>query len=237
MVYSDSYHQKIDSCLSSINLLESDIDQIIDKYKDTFFSESEKSKFEIFKQVTTKNLSIENVEFLNKKGGKLTHHKDSREGYEYLTDLMLGWFIEDAIISKLNTLQIKSELSGNDRFRDFLSPRKISTQPDIQIGRINKRTLEITSDWKNTWNKYNHADFRDSKFDALIKKKSIIFGISPIEKLGFVIDLPKDKKIFGEKQYIFAYKKFGYTIKNIKDYLMPLNNALKKIEKIFMQLN
>tara|TARA_A100001035_G_C27769654_1_gene495620 strand:- start:1147 stop:1845 length:699 start_codon:yes stop_codon:yes gene_type:complete len=229
-MYSINYLKKINAFRTSSKLLGIDVNDILENYKNLNFSQTKISKYETFKQILEKKLSTDTYNFLNEKGN-LFYYKDSRSGYEYLTDLVLGWLLEDAVLIKFQQLNISSSLNGTDQFREFLSDNKISAKPDIRIiGNID-RTLEIMADWKNTWKKYNHADLRDDKFMKLLHKDSLILGIAPLDGLGFIINLPDDKNIF-RRNYIRAYQKYGYTVDNIKDFLFPLEEIFNKLLNI-----
>jgi len=142
---------------------------------------------------------------------------------------MLGWLIEDAVILLMKEKGKKAILSGEDRFREFLAPRKISTQPDIKfMSKSGERMLEIFSDWKGTWRDKNHADLRDNKYAKLNQHKALMIGIAPISLEGFLVDFGKGSHGFVES-FIPAYRKQGYTCKGIRSFLQPLASVIKEL--------
>ena len=231
---SDTYSKKIDSCLNALDQLEIKVETIIQKYKNIKMPESEIIKSEFFKSILEKNLNDQHIIYMNNKLEKLQHFKDHRKPHEYGIDLVLGWIIEDGVLELLRQSEIHSILTGNDRYREFLHPRKISTQPDIEIktNKTNKKLLEIMFSWKDTWSKKGHIDLRDNKLKKLVEHKALFLGIEPISCLAFLIDFAKEQKDW-EKGRISGYGgKMGYTNNNIKKHLKNLKDILKIIKNI-----
>ncbi len=224
MKLSEVYSDKVDSCVSAINHLGYDVAKIIKKYKGEFFPDGPEKSI-CFTQVINKDLSDEVYDYLKIKCN-LSHFKDSRQSYEYGIDLILGWLIEDAVLALLKEKGKKAVLSGHDRYREFLSARKISTQPDISVQfNTGERPLEIFSDWTSTWRSKNHADLRDNKYAKIKREGAIMLGIAPITSEGFLIDFSNDEEGFQEN-FIAAYRKMGYTFKGIRNILRPLEEVI-----------
>jgi len=142
---------------------------------------------------------------------------------------MLGWAIEDAVMLLLERRGTTAILAGNDRFREFLNPKQISTQPDIIFkSKIGQRMLEIFSDWKGTWRNQNHADLRDGKFLKLKKHGAIMVGLAPLSSEGFLMDFSIGNNGF-EENFIPAYRKTGYTRKGIRETLKPLQEVMNEL--------
>lgn len=221
---SETYANKVDSCVKAVKALGYEIEKIIRAYGSEIFPEGPEKK-RCFEEVVRKELSEEVYEYMEDKCS-LAHHRDSRLPYEYGVDLILGWLIEDAIILLLEEKGKKAILSGHDRFREFLHPRKISTQPDIKfMGKSGPKTLEIFSDWKGTWRTKDHADLRDNKFKKLKEHETVMVGIAPLTDEGFIMDFAKGNYGF-EESFIPAYRKLGYTCKGIRAYLRPLGEVV-----------
>ena len=226
MRLSEVYSKKVDSCISAINHLGYDVLQIIARYKGEHFPDGPE-KSVCFTQITNKDLNDSVYDYLNEKCN-LAHFRDARLPYEYGIDLVLGWLIEDAVLVLLEEKGRKAILSGNDRYREFLSRQKISTQPDIKVEfNSGDRLLEIFSDWTSTWRNKNHADLRDNKYAKLKREEAIMLGIAPITSEGFLIDFSEDDEF--EENYIAAYRKMGYTFKGIRNVLRPLEEVIKDL--------
>ena len=231
---SETYSKKINSCLNALTQLEIQLETIIKNYKGNKMPESEIDKSEFFNSILKKNLKEEHITYMNNKLEKLQHFRDHRKPYEYGIDLVLGWIIEDGVLELLKQSEIHSILTGNDRYREFLHPRKISTQPDIEIetNKKNKKLLEIMFSWKDTWNKKGHIDLRDSKLKKLKEHKALFLGIEPMSSLAFLIDFEKEQSDWEQTRISGYGGKIGYTNNNIKKHLKSLKDILKIIKSI-----
>lgn len=226
----DEYSMKVDSCVYSVSSLGSSINDVCASYGVTRFPDSEVEKKEAFEQVIAKELSPPVHEYFTTKCS-LTYLRDRRQPHEYAVDLVLGWIVEDAVVKAIERSGTLVVLNGHDRYREFLSPRKISTQPDMIIqGKKSNRLLEIFSDWKDTWKKKGHADLRDNKYERLLTEKALLFGIAPISQQGFLIDMAVDDGGF-QSAFIPAYRKMGYTTREIRERLVPLDKAFDALLK------
>ncbi|MBO06612.1 MAG: hypothetical protein CMI58_06225 [Parcubacteria group bacterium] len=231
MQVTEVYSKKIDSAIKAIHLIGCNVNDIVDKYDKENFPNGGPLKSTCFLEVINKKLSYEIYEYVEKICS-LAHHRDSRKAYEYGIDLILGWLIEDAVLIFLEDSGKKAILSGQDRYRKFLSARKISTQPDICIQLSSgNRMLEVFSDWKGTWRNQNHADLRDNKYNKLKEKKAILLGIAPLSGEGFLIDISQDDKSFVEN-FIPAYRKMGFTHNAIRSELRSLDLVMNDLLSI-----
>lgn len=226
MKLSETYSNKVNSCINSISCLGYDISDIIKKYEGQYFPNGPE-KSACFSQVVSEELSKETYDYLQKMCN-LTHYRDSRTPQEYGIDLILGWLIEDTILSLLKEKGKKAILSGYDRFREFLPARKISTQPDIRVQfNCGERFLEVFSDLKGTWRNKNHADLRDNKYNKLKEEEAVMIGIASTTSEGFLIDFAKDEGF--EESFIPAYHKTGYTYFGVRSILRPLNEVAEDL--------
>ena len=227
MRLSEVYCKKIDACVEAIRHLGYDAKKVAETYRGQSFPDGPE-KATCFTQVIDKDLDDGMCEYLNKKCD-LAHFRDARQPHEYGVDLVLGWLIEDAVMLVLQKEGRKAILSGNDRYREFLSQRKISTQPDIRVEfRCGARLLEIFCDWTNTWRGKNHGDLRDNKYAKVKREGAVMLGIAPITSEGFLIDFSEDDEDF-EENYIAAYRKMGYTFKGIWRILRPLDEVMQDL--------
>lgn len=228
MILTDEYKKKVNSCSSAIDALGVGLSDIVIKYKNIYFPKDGPEKFTCIQQIIAGELSTEIYDYLEKECS-LPHFQDSRAAYEYAIDLVLGWLIEDAVLLLLSDKGKKAILSGEDRFREFLNPRKISTQPDIRFrSKAGEKMLEIFADWKGTWRNKNHADLRDNKFAKLREHKAVMLGIAPLSEEGFLIDFSEDSQGFTQS-FIPAYRKMGYSHKDIRSHLMPLSLVIVEL--------
>lgn len=226
--FSEQYKLKVDSCVYSVSSLGSSVNDVVASYGATRFPDSNLEKKEAFKQVIAKELSPSVHEYFTEKCS-LTYHRDRRQPHEYAVDLVLGWIIEDAVVRAIERSGKLVVLHGHDRYREFLSAKKISTQPDMIVqGRTSNRLLEIFSDWKDTWKKRGHADLRDRKYERLVAEQALLFGIAPISQQGFLIDMAIDDGGF-QSAFIPAYRKMGYTTTEIRNRLVPIEKAFEEL--------
>ena len=231
---SETYSKKINACLKALDQFEIKVETLMKKYEDQKMPDSEILKKKLFISILTKNLDEEQINYINNKLEKLLHFMDHRKPYEYGIDLVLGWMIEDGILEFLRKSKIHSKLTGNDRFREFLHPRKISTQPDIEIEtkKHNKKLLEIMFSWKDTWSKKGHIDLRDSKLKKLKEHKALFLGIEPISSLAFLMDFEKEHSDWEQTRISGYGGKVGFTNNNIKKHLKSLKDILKIIKNL-----
>jgi hypothetical protein len=226
---SKPYRDKVEACKASIRLLDATPSALVNHYVGQCFPETEIQKSDLFKQVLDCSILAATAEYLAR-ACDLPRFRDRRTPVEYGIDLVLGWLVEDAVLRFFESHDRTAVLSGHDRYREFLPPRKISTQPDIRLGQDPGKLIEIFCDWKGTWRKHNHADLRDSKFNKLRSEEALMIGIAPLTHEGFVIDFGSETGGF-ESSFIPAYQKPGYTTHDIRDKLRPLDQALTEALK------
>ena len=222
------YSKKIESLKKNFSILSVDANKILNKYENISFEDTYLSKKESFISLMRLNPSMALTRYLDSKTN-LSHFKDKRSNIEYAIDLVLGWLSEDIIISHLIEKSIKCDLNGRDKYREFLSPKYISAQPDIKI-KINERyrTLEIMNDWNDYWIRSDMLDLRDNKFLKLSNEKSLFLGIAPRSSKGIFLDF--SEKLDFIKRYNPAYGKKSYTLNGIKNKLMDLDTCISNLK-------
>jgi hypothetical protein len=233
------YQAKLDACKLCFDLLDADIYQLVSRYDGEYFPDSKINKGELFRNIMINgSYTAAQETYMESMCGGLTRFRDRRTGVEYATDLVIGWISEDGLLDYfLNTGQT-AVLSGDDRYREFLNPRKISTQADIELSSARgKRKLEYMNDWTNTWKKRNHLDLRENKYLRLVDEKAIFLGISPLSQEALVIDIGNEKTktnwVRIDSHWPYGGKP-AWQLKNPKALMMPIDESFKKIVDILM---
>ena len=221
------YSKKIESLKKNFIILNVDINKILDKYGNISFEGTSLSKKESFISLMRLNPSTELIRYLDSKTN-LSHFKDKRSNIEYAIDLVLGWLSEDIIISHLREKNLQCDLNGRDKYRDFLSAKDISTQPDIKV-KINDqyRALEIMNDWNDYWIRSDMLDLRDNKFLRLSNEKSLFLGIAPMSSKGIFLDF--SEKLDFIKRYNPAYGKSSYTLNKVRNRMNDIDVSIQEL--------
>lgn len=227
MIDRSIYRNKVEALKKSFIILGVNANEILKTYENNYFDNTSIPKKDSFISLMKLDPSDELIEYLKTKTN-LSHFKDKRTNIEYAIDLVLGWLSEDAIIHHLKKRDIKCNLDGRDKYREFLSAKDISTQPDISIEHNKKIIpLEIMNDWNDYWIKRNMIDLRDNKYHKLKQEKSLLLGFAPKSAKGILLDF-SDNLDF-EERYNPAYGKKSYTLRNIKNKLKDINTCLAEI--------
>lgn len=162
------------------------------------------------------------------------HNRDRRTIMEYAQDLVASWVFEDYLIEEFKKIGYILERSGADKNREILSNSKVSAASDCLLKHNgNSILIEIMSDYKGYWTKYNKVDLRDDKFNKLKILKSKFLGISVKDKLYFLLNFNNDINATYSPSH-FAYGgKPVYSITLSKDILKPfdIENVAKDIIK------
>jgi len=233
LALSQKYIVKLDSLRHALCLLDVSRADLLQRYDNKFFKDSEIAKSEFFSRVLDQNLTSADINYLESKCADLRYSRDSRTGSQYGLDLVCGWLIEDGFLSRLKRAGVSVTLAGDDRFREFLPSGKISTRPDMSaIGSDGQEVaLELLADWRGTWAKEGHLDLRDNKLVEMLRKNAILFGVAPLSGQGFVSPILEMRDEF-VPAYIPAYKKAGYTNSRIASRLSPLRMTLDNLIRL-----
>lgn len=165
------------------------------------------------------------------------HNRDNRSIMEYAQDLVCSWVFEDYLIYNLKLFGIDIKLSGNDRNREILKNKSVSSNPDYLIT-YNRKTafIELANDYTGYWRRAGKCDLRDDKFNHIKSKISgndfsFLLGIDFSNDSFFIIDLIKDEKIIEYSNYHRFYHKPAYTIHldKIKYSFFSFENIAKRI--------
>jgi len=210
-----------------VNHLQVSIDDVLNRYNHLTFRDTKISKKELFHQIINNKLTKENIDFLNKSGNVTAHQNDKRTYKEYATELVLSWLIEDTVVMKLINKGVPAELQGADSEREFLTQNEIDTTPDIRIGIGNEyRLVEVFIDWTGYWSRKGSADLRGNKFLRLVNERALLLGLSPMDGMGFLIDVAEMSHGFVPSTIYNYGGKSGYTTKEISKYLKLIDILL-----------
>jgi hypothetical protein len=232
----DKICRKIIALNLLLSQLDITLDNVLNMYDGLYFRNTTISKKELFYQVINGTLTEENKKFLTAEGSKVNpHQNDKRTPGVYCMDLILGWLIEDAILSYIILKGIPGKLQGADCKRDFLKQNELDTTPDIIIDDDkNSKQLEVVCDWTDYWKRTGKADLRDNKFKRLVKEKSLLLGLSPISGTGFLINVADELHGFNYIQNISGYgNKSGYSTNEIQKYMKPIDEIFSELSNIF----
>lgn len=229
---SEIYLGKIAGCNRALELVGVTRQSLLQKYDGVCFGNSSLSKRAVFERLLDGDLDAATLDYFTAKCAPLIHFRDSRKPHEYAVDLILGWLIEDGLLSALMARGLNVKLDGRDRHREILGEFQISTQPDLRVKTpTGKRVVEIVADWKGIWRRGNHADLRDKKFAKLVSERAVMLGVAPVTAEGWVIDFSRGNHGFREN-FIVAYDKQGYTKTGVRDDLVPLDRAVSNLVAI-----
>jgi hypothetical protein len=225
------YKDKISNFASFLNLK---ISVLIEKYYGNIFYFQNTPKSKTFNKILSlcydynKYKIYENEEdilFVKNKLSSLTHFKDKRTYYEYATDLILGWVLEDFIVDKIKTI-CKVKINSKDSNREFLN-YGISTTSDLLLE--NNVNLEIMQNYSEFWKKYQVLHLRDNKYNNLKKEKSFLLGIDFHQNKIIFIDISTSNSTYINEHIAYGNKPaYEININNFYD-IKELNNLIKKI--------
>lgn len=115
------------------------------------------------------------------------YKRDRRTPLEYGCELVLGWLMEDYVLSLLEGGGMHVRSSGCDRKREFLNSSKVSTDSDAEVVHDGvMRKLEMVFDYSLYWRRWGRIDFRDDKFEKIKSERSMVLGVSVSDASGFV---------------------------------------------------
>jgi len=232
--YTNSQNLKlrVDGLSRIENFLDESLDEIIDSYGAIEFRHSTITKDNFFRECLKLDLSIESENLLSERC-KLGFHRDRRSTVEYGLDLVFGWMSEDLVLRALRTRGIDVVLSGEDKFREFLTTSEIGTTPDFLIKyEGQQRQMEIVFSWNGYWKRTNSWDIRDSKFRHLTLEgqEALCLGIELPDLTGFIIDMKVANGDFNERSNAAWGNKKVYTLIGINTRLKNLREILKELE-------
>lgn len=208
--------------------------RVFERYKGKNFVDGF-SKFEAMRQTLTGSPSEQVIDYLTKRlsAPQYNFMRDKRSPFEYGSDLILGWVLEDCMIDFLVNSGIKADLAGCDKSREFLRGSKVSTDSDAEVsfGGV-CRHLELVFDHCGYWNRNDRADFRHTKFEKIINSESLILGISVSDAIGFVYEA--NSPLSPEVVYVKNHAPWGgkpvYYIPNMRKVLVPLREVADAVK-------
>lgn len=225
MTFSKKYFDKQLSVVSAMKMFDVSRDDVLNLYPGGDFEAS------LTRNSLSQIMSLNVDDSLKEKLDKLCNisfTRDRRTPIEYAADLTFGWVIEDIILIYLNLNGFVADLVGADKDREFLSNSKISSDADMEI---NGRTADIYVDLDGYWTKNDSLDLRMSKYNKLVKEKSILIGVSPKNCQLLVLDFSKDIDIEIRQNPLWGGKEVA-TIKNIKNLFVGLDKFTSDLYNI-----
>ncbi|MEM4722106.1 MAG: hypothetical protein QXT73_08620 [Candidatus Methanomethylicaceae archaeon] len=105
------------------------------------------------------------------------HHRDRRNARDYISDLILGWVIQDVIAKLLEYEGISTEHKGADSARQLLTGTQTTEEPDLLIIPPSGRRIwvDVVSDYPDPdkkrdsyWKQIGQCDLRDNKYRRLL---------------------------------------------------------------------
>lgn len=199
------------------------------------------SKFEAMKQTLTGNPSEQVVSYLIQRlsDPQYKFMRDRREPFEYGSDLILGWILEDCMVEFLVNSGINAALAGCDRSREFLCGSKVSADSDAEVsfGGVSRR-LELVFDNSGYWSRNDRADFRHTKFKKIRESKSLVLGVSVSDATGFVYEAqsPLSPKVIYAESHAPWGGKPVYYIPNVRRVLVPLGELSDAVKMTLSSL-
>jgi hypothetical protein len=228
-----SYRYKAAAVKETIRALGTTPEAVLGRYGETIFQGARIRKRDAFVEVLNGELSAPVAAYFEEKCGALFHFRDRRSGPQYAADLALGWLVEDAVLKRLADIGDDTVLSGEDRFREFLPPAKISTQADIRITTARgPRLVEVFTDYTGHWRKTGQMDLRDRKYQRLVREEALLFCIAPLTAEGFVIDFGSEDGGFAPTVNPLYGGKPVNQSPQARDRLQALGDAIGRIYEV-----
>lgn len=187
--------------------------------------------FSLCCNILRKDITNEEEEYINSIFGKdsLSHHRDKRSPFQLAFDLVLSWFIEDAIIMYLRIFGYNIALNGGDKNRDFhASP---IANPDFKTNINGKEIfIEQVTNFTGKWFEAKTIPLRDDKYKHLSKKNIYLLGID-LQNNYFVFFNVMNRNV----DHVSSFKPYGgkpaYLVEVYEEDFYPFEE-LKNINKM-----
>ena len=212
-------------------ILDVDLRLRMSQYKNEFFNDSKINKLEFFRNVVNDNLTNQEIHFLNSRCN-LEFLRDERTPLEYGVEIAFGWIMEDIIFWAIQDQGIAIRRDGNDQHREYLEVASISSTADYIIDfPWGQKHLELVVSWGEHWNKKDRVDFRATKYNSMVEKETICFGVEAPTNKAFCINI-KHETEFEQRQNPSWGNKTCYTLPNLHKHLKPITETIKQINLI-----
>jgi hypothetical protein len=222
--------QRVEGLSHIEHALGESLQTVIKVYHGRLFRGSNVDKGSFFEECLRLELSEDSEQLLSERC-KLSFHRDRRSSVEYGLDLVFGWLSEDLIFHALRHRGVEIELSGEDKFREFLRQDEIGTSPDCLVNfKGLQRPLEIVISWKGYWQTSDKLDLRESKFGRLIGQgnESLCLGIELPSGRAFLIDMKSSRGDFVFRANPAWGYKGAFTLYGIRSKLDDLKNVIDR---------
>jgi hypothetical protein len=133
------------------------------------------------------------------------HHRNHRDVRTYISDLLLGWVMQDAVTVLLRKAGYECHPAGADATRQLLTGRQVTEEPDLWLRTPVGETwwLDVLTDYPTRrgalsyWLEKRRCDLRDNKFKRLMAKREEgaqvgLIGVSVGAKSYFGLALSDD---------------------------------------------
>lgn len=106
--------------------------------------------------------------------------KDNRTAMSYGQDLVSSWLFEDYIYDQLKTRGMDIVLSGSDKDRVILPPKKVTASSDYMVykGEDRRYAVELVTDYTGFWIRNRKMHIRADIYAYLLDNNGFILGVS-----------------------------------------------------------
>ncbi len=141
---------------------------------------------------------------------RLHSYKDKLNIYNYATEVILAWVLEDAVIRILSEHGFQCAIL-KDRERQIVPNPLVTYDLEVEVWRSRKMLLKILTDFDASWVQDRQVNLRTGIYTALKKEDGILLGFdmraSENGDLGNFFLLPV---VYTTQASIKHYKPFGY---------------------------
>lgn len=135
-----------------------------------------------------------------------SYRADKRDTFEFATNLVRSWLLEDYLALKLSTLGFRTNFNGSDKNRRLECQGGVKADPDLKMFIDGVwRNVEVVADYSESWKKYGTLTLRDKKYPKLLKSNSMLLAIDIKNKSFALIPINLTTKV----RYIDKFFGFG----------------------------
>lgn len=195
-------------------------------------------KIKVISQVLSGSPSEEVRSYLNERlsGEQFNFMRGGRPPFEYGSELVVGWILEDCAAKLLENSGIGVRMAGCDSGREFLPSRKVKTDADAELVVGSKRrNVELLFDLGLGWRRRGSAELRGYKLLKIQRQKSLAFGISALDATAFVYcPLTSSQMQIKHIPLHVPWNKSAYSILGVDDNLAPISDVVSTIKRMVL---